>query len=110
MKKIIATAIFTALLFIQNSAAQTTTVLRVPGMCEMCKKRIELAADIKGVKDATYNLEKKELTLVYKPEKIDLKTIISEVLNAGYDVDTLRAPEAAYKKLDHCCQYDRHEH
>ena len=110
MKKILLAVLFTAPLFIHTINAQTTAVLKVPGMCDMCKKRIELAADIKGVKDATYNLEKKELTLVYKPEKVDLKTIISEVLNAGYDVDTLRASEAAYKKLDHCCQYDRHEH
>ena len=110
MKKILLAVLFTAPLFIHTINAQTTAVLKVPGMCDMCKKRIELAVDIKGVKDATYNLEKKELTLVYKPEKVDLKTIISEVLNAGYDVDTLRAPEAAYKKLDHCCQYDRHEH
>jgi copper chaperone CopZ len=110
MKKIIAAAIFTTLLSIQNSTAQTTAVLRVPGMCDMCKKRIELAADIKGVKDANYNLEKKELTLVYKPDKVDLQTIAAEILKAGYDVDSLRAPDEAYKKLDHCCQYDRHQH
>ncbi|MFN5371198.1 MAG: heavy-metal-associated domain-containing protein [Bacteroidia bacterium] len=110
MKKIIAAAIFTTLLSIQNSTAQTTSVLRVPGMCDMCKKRIELAADIKGVKDANYNLEKKELTIVYKPEKVDIQTIAAEILKIGYDVDSLRAPDEAYKKLDHCCQYDRHQH
>lgn len=110
MKKLLFAVLTSAPVFISNLNAQTTTVLRVPGMCDMCTKRIELAADIKGVKDAKYNLEKKELTIVYKPEKVDLQTIVSEILKSGYDVDSLRAPDEAYKKLDHCCQYDRHQH
>lgn len=110
MKKLLMAVCVSAPFFITQSYAQTTAVLKVPGMCDMCTKRIELAADIKGVKNATYNLEKKELTVVYKPDKVDLQTIASEILKAGYDVDTLRAPDEAYKKLDHCCQYDRHQH
>jgi mercuric ion binding protein len=110
MKNLILAVLITAPVFITKIDAQTTAVLRVPGMCDMCTKRIELAADIKGVKDAKYNLEKKELTIVYKPEKVDLSTITAEILKAGYDVDSLRAPDEAYKKLDHCCQYDRHQH
>jgi mercuric ion binding protein len=110
MKKILLAVLFTAPLFIHNTNAQTTAVLKVPGMCDMCKKRIELAADIKGVKDASYNLEKKELTVVYKPEKVSIQDIAAEVLKIGYDVDSLRATDEAYRKLDHCCQYDRHKH
>jgi len=110
MKKLFLAACFSAPFLNVDINAQTKAVLRVPGMCDMCKKRIELAADIKGVKDANYNLEKKELTVVYKPEKVDLKTIADEILKIGYDVDSLRAPDEAYKKLDHCCQYDRHQH
>ena len=110
MKKLFLAVCFSAPFFNFDINAQTTAVLRVPGMCDMCKKRIEIAADIKGVKDANYNLEKKELTIVYKPEKVDLQTIAAEILKIGYDVDSLRAPEEAYKKLDHFCQYDRHQH
>jgi mercuric ion binding protein len=110
MKKLLLAVLISAPVFISKINAQTTAVLHVPGMCDMCKKRIELAADIKGVKDANYNLEKKELTIIYKPEKVDLQTIVAEILKSGYDVDSLRAPDEAYKKLDHCCQYDRHKH
>jgi copper chaperone CopZ len=110
MKKLFLAVSFTAAFFISEIKAQTTAVLRVPGMCDMCKKRIELAADIKGVKEANYNLEKKELTVVYKTEKVDLQTIAAEILKIGYDVDSLRAPDEAYNKLHHCCQYDRHQH
>jgi copper chaperone CopZ len=110
MKKLFLAVLISAPVFISKTNAQTTAILRVPGMCDMCKKRIELAADIKGVKDANYNLEKKELTIVYKPEKVDIQTIAAEILKAGYDVDSLHAPNEAYLKLDKCCQYDRHQH
>ncbi|MFN5317488.1 MAG: cation transporter [Bacteroidia bacterium] len=110
MKKLLLAVCISAPFFISEINAQTTAVLRVPGKCDMCKKRIELAADIKGVKEANYNLDKKELTVVYKPEKVDLQTIAAEILKIGYDVDTLRAPDEAYKKLHHCCQYDRPQH
>jgi copper chaperone CopZ len=77
----------------------------------MCKKRIETAVDVKGVKAADYNLAKKELELTYNPKKVDLAFLKEEILKMGYDVDSLRAPDEAYKKLDHCCQYDRnHKH
>jgi copper chaperone CopZ len=110
MKNLFLAVFISAPVFISKINAQTTAVLRVPGMCDMCKKRIELAADIKGVKDANYNLEKKELTVVYKPEKVDLQTIAAEILKIGYDVDSLHASDEAYLKLDKCCQYERHKH
>ncbi len=113
MKKIFLIALcFIAFLNVDTIQAQNTTVvLHVPGSCEMCKKRIETAVDVKGVKAADYNLEKKELELTYNPAKVQLDFLKNEILQAGYDVDSLRAPDEAYKKLDHCCQYDRtHKH
>lgn len=113
MKKFIVASLFSVATFAgtELSAQNTTVILHVQGSCEMCKKRIETAVDVKGVKAADYNLEKKELELTYNPQKVDLAFLKQEILKIGYDVDSLKAPEEAYKKLDHCCQYDRnHNH
>lgn len=113
MKKYIVAAIICAasLAGTELSAQNTTVTLNVQGSCEMCKKRIETAVDVKGVKAADYNLEKKQLELTYNPQKVDLAFLKQEILNIGYDVDTLKATDEAYKKLDHCCKYDRnHNH
>jgi mercuric ion binding protein len=75
--------------------------------CEMCAKKIETAADLKGVKAATYNMDTYMLTVVYNPEKIKIEQIHQAIADAGYDTELIKASNDAYNNLPGCCQYDR---
>lgn len=104
--------LFTAFLF---SVAFTTTTysqkgiqtdtLMVTGVCEMCEKRIEKAAFIKGVKLANWDKESQQLTVIYKRKNTDLDKISTAVANAGHDNSKKKAPNNAYAKLPDCCAY-----
>jgi copper chaperone CopZ len=87
--------------------ATTKTSFKVNGNCDMCKKRIEKAAKISGVKNAEWNEETHILTVAYVPAKITADQIQQSIANAGYDTEKYKALEEDYKKLPQCCQYDR---
>ncbi len=107
MKKVF---IITALVFItlsgiaQNKSIKTTT-LTVKGNCEECKSRIENAADIKGVKIATWDQKKQILTVTYKEDKVSIADIEKAIAASGHDVANVKSSESAYKKLPECCKY-----
>lgn len=87
-------------------AAEQTATLKVAGKCGSCKKRIEKAAQgVQGVKTATWDKKKKELTAVYEDSETNATTITSAILRVGYDVDTLKGSQEAYDELPGCCQY-----
>jgi hypothetical protein len=86
-----------------------TEKYKVEGNCGMCKKRIESAAFVKGVKRAEWNKESHELTLVYKPSKTNAETILGSIAKAGHSSDKVEAKATDYKKLPECCQYRDHE-
>lgn len=90
--------------FAQDSGVKTET-LSVKGNCEECKNRIENAADIKGVKIATWNADKQVLTLTYRPDKVSLDQIKKSIAAAGHDVAGVEANLASYNKLPKCCKY-----
>ena len=75
--------------------------------CEMCKAKIEQAADLKGVKSIAYDMDSYMLTVVYNPSKISIEQIHQSVADAGYDTSLIKASESAYNALPGCCQYDR---
>lgn len=79
----------------------------VNGNCDMCKKTIEAAADLKGVKWVEWNIEKHMLYVEYLPSKTNMDAIQQEIAKAGYDTEKYKASDAAYKKLHACCRYDR---
>ncbi|MFT4202942.1 MAG: cation transporter [Chitinophagaceae bacterium] len=88
--------------------AQTTTeTIKVAGNCGTCKKKIETAAKIPGVNSAVWNKKTKELALVYDASKTTSEKVQASIANAGYDTEKVKASDAAYNKLDECCQYDR---
>ena len=82
-----------------------TLVFEVDGVCKMCKKRIENAALIKGVKMATWDKETEKLQVVYQPAKTDEMTIHKAVAKAGHDTKKVKAPDEVYEKIHHCCKY-----
>lgn len=82
-----------------------TETFKVQGNCGMCKKRIENAAYIKGVKRADWNKETQQLTVVYRSSKTSSQDILSAVAKAGHSSEKVEANEEDYKSLPKCCQY-----
>ncbi len=91
-------------LFAQEKDIATATY-KVDGNCNMCKKRIEDAAYVKGVKRADWDKETHKLTVVYKPSKTSADEILKSVAHAGHSSDKIAANEADYNKLPECCHY-----
>lgn len=82
-----------------------TTEIAVSGVCGMCKKRIETAALIKGVKLAEWDRTTKTLKVMYTRGKTDDQTIAKAIAAAGHDNALAKAPDAVYKSLPGCCLY-----
>lgn len=82
-----------------------TEKYKVEGNCNMCKKRIENAAYIKGVKRADWDKETHELTVIYRTSKTDADAILKSVAKAGHSSAKLEATEVAYNSLPKCCHY-----
>jgi mercuric ion binding protein len=85
-----------------------TEKYKVEGNCNMCKKRIENAAFVKGVKRAEWNKDTHELTLIYKPSKTSADEILKQVAAIGHSSEKVQTTDAAYKKLPDCCHYKTH--
>ena len=95
--------------FYANSQSTIKTeTISVKGNCEQCKKRIENAADIKGVKISNWDEKTHILTVTYNSEKITHEQIEQAIAKSGHDAGNAKATDAAYKKLPTCCQYKDH--
>lgn len=70
----------------------------------MCKQRIEKAAVGKGLREARWNVETKQLTLVYTTG-FDLLKAKKRIAAAGHDTDEVKASDDAYHSLPDCCLY-----
>ncbi len=98
-------------LFFLNSNAQEksketkTITFKVSGNCEQCKKRIENAADIKGVKLAEWDAKTQLIKVTYRADKVSEAEIKKVILNAGHDVEGEKASDASYNKFPDCCKY-----
>jgi cation transport ATPase len=90
----------------KNKNAKYT--FEVNGNCEQCQKRIQKAAfSVDGVKSAVWSIETHQLSLILNEEKsssLDVKKAIAKV---GHDTDQVKATDADYEKLHHCCLYER---
>ena len=81
--------------------------IKVWGNCSKCKKHIEKAAKAAGATIADWNENNKQLSISYNPAKTSSVTIQQYIAKAGYDTQDFSGDDAAYKKLDDCCKYDR---
>lgn len=82
-----------------------TLVVKTSAVCGSCKARIEkalLATD--GVKEASVNLDSKNVKVKYDPKKLSENQVRLAINNVGYDADGQKADPAAYAKLPGCCQ------
>jgi len=72
----------------------------VNGKCEMCEKRIEMAAlSDKGISKADWNKETKEISVVFDETKTSVQKINEAVALVGHDTKTVKAPDEVYNKL-----------
>jgi periplasmic mercuric ion binding protein len=104
--------LFFTMTFILASAsfalAQTTTeTFAVSGNCGMCKSRIEKAAKEAGATDASWDQNKKTLTVSFSAEATNVAKIQQKVAEVGHDNAGFRATDEVYAKLHGCCKYDR---
>jgi periplasmic mercuric ion binding protein len=101
--------LFISLLFILKGISQNsivTATLSVKGNCDMCKDRIENAADIKGVKNCNWDEKTKVAKIVFDSKKTDMLAIEKAIAAAGYDTENVKADQKAYSKLPKCCRYN----
>lgn len=101
---ILTLALFSLITF-KASAQSQDTVLIVNGICGMCERVIEKAAQIEGVSLADWNQDTKVLKLSYNPEKASLTAISKAVAASGYDTEYIAADDEAYNGLHGCCKY-----
>lgn len=93
--------------YAQDKSVKTVTI-SVKGNCEECKKRIENAADIKGVKLSQWDEAKQTLTVTYRTDKVSPEQIEQAIAASGHDAGNQKGKEASYDKLPACCKY-RHD-
>lgn len=95
--------------FSQNVSAANKNIITehhiVNGVCEKCKKRIEDASYIKGVKFAEWNVDSHDLTIVYDTTKTTSMLIMQNIVKSGHDADNMKATDEDYNKLPSCCRY-----
>lgn len=83
-----------------------TETFKVWGNCGMCKKTIEKALAVDGIK-ADWNKTTKMITVTYDSKKYTIAQIHKMIAAAGYDTELERGNDVAYSKLHECCKYDR---
>ena len=86
--------------------AKTDTV-KVWGVCEECKGKIESAAKKGGAVSADWDMDNYKLVINYDANKTSALDIEKSIAAVGYDTHDVRADDAVYKKLPSCCQYER---
>ena len=85
----------------------TETTFGVKGNCKMCKKTIETAAlSLDGVHKAVWDVETKQIDLVYDDQLVELMTIHITIANSGYSTELVDLNKDAYDNLPMCCQYN----
>ncbi|NQT78599.1 MAG: efflux RND transporter periplasmic adaptor subunit [Bacteroidetes bacterium] len=95
----------------QNNKSISTpehVMIKVYGNCEMCKDRIEEAANsLEGVNTASWDSESKMLHLEYEPDKVSKMDVEKAIAAVGHDTENHSAPDDVYENLPGCCLYDR---
>ena len=85
----------------------TETSFGVKGNCGMCKKTIEIAAmSLDGVFNADWDVNTKQVSLVYDSQIIDLISIHKVIAGSGYGTELVENNMDSYENLPLCCKYD----
>lgn len=83
-----------------------TAKIKTPTVgCEECKTRIETYLKrYDGVGYIMVNWRRKETTVKYITDRINIEEIKTAISNAGYDADDVPANEDSYKRLPKTCK------
>ena len=84
-----------------------TETFKVSGNCGMCKSKIEKAAKEAGASYASWDVEKKEITIKYNSASTNTAKVQQQIAAVGYDNAGAKASNESYDKLHGCCKYDR---
>ncbi|MCX6187958.1 MAG: cation transporter [Bacteroidetes bacterium] len=87
----------------QNKTVKTS--FKVYGNCGMCKERIEVALDTKGIKEVEWDVDTKMLQIVYDSSKISMQQIHQKITAVGHDTESDKAPDSIYVNLPKCCLF-----
>jgi len=110
MKKLLTLVLLFTVIAInaQEKSKNKKVAIKVSGICDMCKSRIEKAAfKTKGVKSAEWSSESQSLSLVINERKTDVLTIQKSMAAIGHDTEGVQATNEAYNSLHGCCKYER---
>jgi mercuric ion binding protein len=107
-KYLMLSILFACISLISFAQSKTDTI-KVWGNCEMCKSKIEKAAMAAGAESAEWSENTKQLIVSYDASKTSDSGIQKKIAAVGYDTQDVKAVDAAYKKLDKCCQYKRQD-
>lgn len=81
-------------------------MLKVQGLCEMCKDRIEKTAKgINGVYSAVWDLKSRELHFDFDKDKTSIDAISKAIAAVGHDTEKHKADDKVYEALPACCKY-----
>ncbi|WP_207420942.1 heavy-metal-associated domain-containing protein [Desertivirga brevis] len=98
---------FLTTIFTSGYAQLKTETFKVSGVCSMCKKKIETASKMAGVKSLVWNEETKMAKVAYDNKITSLESIQKNIAAAGYDTEKFKAENKVFKNLPECCQYER---
>jgi membrane fusion protein, copper/silver efflux system len=93
-----------------NSEAEETETIasefKVAGSCELCKDRVEKAANaLNGVISAKWDVNSQLMKVTFRKDKTDKYVIEKAVANTGHDTELFRADDVTYQALPECCHY-----
>ena len=92
----------------QQKSKNAEYEIAVNGNCKMCKKRIEKACySVKGVKKAVWHQDHNDVHLIIDENKTTLDEVRKAIAKAGHDTDKIKATDADYNNLHHCCKFER---
>jgi copper chaperone CopZ len=96
---------FSLLATAQVKASLTAKISTPTVGCEDCKTRIETYLKrYDGVSSINVNWKRKETTVKYLTDRINIEEIKTAIANCGYDADDIPANEDSYKRLPKTCK------
>lgn len=97
--------VFVAMSFVNIPRKKEKIIIHTSAVCDQCQTRIEThLLGVKGIYSAELNLETKELTVVFNPDKINAADIRLILSNLGYDADDVKKNQVAFENLPQCCK------
>lgn len=81
-------------------------VIKVYGVCDMCKGRIEkIAKKVPGVTYAHWDADAQTLLVQFLRTRTNPNKIQESIAAGGHDTEKVKAEDAVYEALPDCCHY-----